>query len=64
MEFTQRENHKMWSEAKRSRERERAERIGQLQKFVTESPITPNVAVLGFLAVLGKATNVIESIQL
>lgn len=64
MEYTQRENHKMWTAAKRTRERERAERIGQLEKFVTESPITPTVAVVGFLAVLGKATNMIESIQL
>jgi hypothetical protein len=64
MEFTQRENHKMWTAAKRTRERERAERIGQLEKFVSESRITPTVAVVGFFAVMGAATTLIESIKL
>lgn len=64
MEFTQPEDHKMWTAAKRQREWNRAERLGQLQKFVTDSPITPTVAVLGFFGFMGGAVKVIESIQL
>jgi nitrate reductase NapE component len=55
---------KPWSTEKKNRARDRAERIGQLQTFVTESPILPTVAVVGFFGFIGGAVQLIESINL
>ena len=55
---------KPWSTEKKNRERDRAVRIGQLEKFVTGSPILPTTAVIAFFAFVIGAVELVESINL
>jgi hypothetical protein len=47
-----------------ARKTEQAERIGQLQKFIVQSPLFPAVVVVGFFALIGFVTYLVESIRL
>lgn len=64
MEFTQSPSHRNWSPERKVAEREQAARIGQLEKFVTGSPILPTTAVIAFFAFVIGAVELVESINL
>jgi hypothetical protein len=55
---------KPWSTEKKNRARDRAARLGELQTFVSNSPVAPTVGLLGFIGAIGVVGNLIESIKL
>jgi hypothetical protein len=64
MEFTQAADHKNWSPARKMAAREQAARVGQLETFLSKSPIMPTTAVSGFFSFMIGASELVESINL
>lgn len=64
MEFKQSERHVNWTPERKLAAIERAERLGQLEKMILKSPVTPYVAFTGAVALLGHVGGLIEQIRL
>lgn len=64
MEFTQNAKHRNMSTARKARMRDRAERLGSIERRVLEAKWFPWAAVVVFLGVLGGLGTAIESVRL
>jgi hypothetical protein len=64
MEFTQAANHKNWSTARKNRARDMAATVGKLDTEAVGNRILAATGVVGFLALIVGATELVEAINL
>jgi hypothetical protein len=64
MEFTQSENHVNWSPERKLEARDRAVKLGALERRVLGNRVAPYVAFVAVVGAVGHLGGLIESIKL